>query len=92
MAVIRPGMPWSASTSASLHQLVCRVVEHWPGVEPLLRVPQCEADYDLLVVALVELNGIIGRQTSHPLASLVAVVELLMSCYECQLRARNERA
>lgn len=84
MELIRPGMPWSASTSAGLHQLICQVVEHWPGVEPLLRVPANEADYDLLVVALVELNGIIGRQVAHPLMPLVAVVEVLMARYECQ--------
>jgi hypothetical protein len=82
MDLIRPGMPWSVSTSASLHHLICQVVGYWPGVEPLLRVPANETDYDLLVVSLVELKGIIGRQVGHPLAPLVAVVEVLMACYE----------
>lgn len=89
MELIRPGMPWSASTSAGLHHLICRVVEHWPGVEPLLRVPANEADYDLLVVSLVELKGIIGRQEAHPLLSLVAVVEVLMERYERQAHVRR---
>jgi hypothetical protein len=89
MELIRPGMPWSAATSAGLHQLICQVVEHWPGVEPLLRVPTGEADYDLLVVSLVELKGIIGRQVGHPLLPLMALVEVLMERYERepQLRA-----
>lgn len=86
MDLIRPGMPWSASTSAGLHHLICQVVEHWPGVEPLLRVPANEADYDLLVVSLVELKGIIGRQVAHPLVPLVAVVEVLMARYEGQTK------
>ncbi|MBX9912625.1 MAG: hypothetical protein K2Y25_01885 [Pseudomonadaceae bacterium] len=82
MELIRPGMPWSVSTSAGLHHLICQVAEHWPGVQPLLHVPASEADYDLLVVSLVELKGIIGRQAAHPLMSLVAVVEVLMHYYE----------
>lgn len=88
MDLIRPGMPWSVSTSASLHHLICQVVEHWPGVEPLLRVPESETDYDLLVVSLVELKGIIGRQVAHPLAPLVAVVEVLMARYEGETKLR----
>lgn len=86
MELIKPGMPWLVSTSASLHLLVCQVVEHWPGVETLLRVPANEADYDLLVVALVELQGIIGKQVAHPLAPLVAVIEVLMDSYERESR------
>jgi hypothetical protein len=82
MQVIKPGMPWLVSTSSSLNQLTCQVVEHWSGVEPLLRVPQSDEDYDLLVVALVELQGIIGRRLEHPLLPLLALVELLMHSYE----------
>lgn len=82
MELIKPGMPWLVSTSASLHLLICQVVEHWSGVEPLLHVPANEDDYDLLVVALVELQGIIGKQVAHPLAKLVAVIEVLMDSYE----------
>jgi hypothetical protein len=45
-------------------------------------VPANETDYDLLVVSLVELKGIIGRQVAHPLVPLVEVVEVLMARYE----------
>jgi hypothetical protein len=86
MELIKPGMPWLVSTSAGLHLMICQVVEHWSGVEPLLHVPTSEEDYDLLVVALVELQGIIGKQVAHPLARLVAVIEVLMDSYEREAR------
>jgi hypothetical protein len=82
LELIKPGMPWSVSTSASLHHFICQIVEHWPSVEPLLRVPANETDYDLLVVSLIELKGIIGRQIAHPLAPLVALIEVLMDNYD----------
>jgi HTH-type transcriptional regulator/antitoxin HigA len=89
MNVIRPGMPWLIGTSASIHALICQVVGHWPGVEPLLRVPENEQDYDLLVVGLVELKGIIGKQEAHPLSGLVAVIEVLMAHYEGEAKLRS---
>jgi hypothetical protein len=36
----------------------------------------------LLVVSLIELKGIIGRQIAHPLAPLVALIEVLMDNYD----------
>jgi HTH-type transcriptional regulator/antitoxin HigA len=87
--VIRPGMPWLIGTSASIHALMCQVVGHWPAVEALLRVPENEQDYDLLVVGLVELKGIIGKQEAHPLSGLVAVIEVLMAHYERETKFRR---
>ncbi|UUQ67140.1 transcriptional regulator [Pseudomonas fuscovaginae UPB0736] len=56
--------------------------EHWPFVEPLLRKPKNEADYDALVAALDELLGIVGEDESSPLMSLVNIISDYIEAYD----------
>ncbi len=54
----------------------------WPAVAATLRVPHSEADYNELVALLDNLVDEVGEDESHPLASLMEVISVLIEKYE----------
>ncbi|MBV6753163.1 MULTISPECIES: helix-turn-helix domain-containing protein [Pseudomonas] len=60
--------------------------EHWHFVEPLLRKPKTEADYDVLVGVLDELLELIGEDESSPLMSLVDILSDYIEAYDHEHR------
>ncbi len=55
---------------------------HWPELSGAVFVPHTEAEYRHLVSLLDELIDEVGNDESHPLASLMEVVGLLIERYE----------
>jgi HTH-type transcriptional regulator/antitoxin HigA len=54
----------------------------WPQVEPTLRVPHNEREYQQLVKLLDRLVDQVGEDENHPLASLMEVLGVLIEKYE----------
>lgn len=54
----------------------------WPTMAPLLFVPHTERDYNRLVQMLDTLIDIVGEEETHPLASFMDVVGVLIEKYE----------
>ena len=54
----------------------------WPAVEPILSVPRNERQYRKLVKLLDQLIDEVGENESHPLASLMEMIGLLIEKYE----------
>lgn len=60
-------------------------VEHvWPAIAPVLFVPHTEHEYNQLVKSLDALIDIVGEVESHPLASLMEIIGVLIEKYEDQ--------
>ena len=55
---------------------------HWPEVSDAVFVPHTAAEYERLVALLDELVDEVGNDESHPLASLMEVIGLLIEKYE----------
>ena len=55
---------------------------HWPELSQSVFVPHTEKEYQRLVVLLDQLVDEVGNDESHPLASLMEVVGLLIEKYE----------
>jgi HTH-type transcriptional regulator / antitoxin HigA len=55
---------------------------HWPELSQAVFVPHTEAEYQRLVSLLDELVDEVGNDESHPLASLMEVIGLLIEKYE----------
>ena len=58
------------------------VEQVWPTLAPLLFVPHTERDYDRLVQMLDSLIDVVGEDETHPLASLMEVISVLVEKYE----------
>jgi len=58
------------------------VLQAWPRLEPVLSVPQSEAQYRRLVDLLDVLIDHVGENERHPLASLMDTVGVLIEKYE----------
>ena len=54
----------------------------WPSLAPVLFVPHSEHEYKCLVEALDILIDTVGEDESHPLASLMEVIGVLIEKYE----------
>jgi HTH-type transcriptional regulator/antitoxin HigA len=54
----------------------------WPLLAPVIFVPHTEGDYQRLVGLLDALIDLIGEDESHPLASLMEVIGVLIEKYE----------
>ena len=54
----------------------------WPAMAATLRVPHSEADYHELTALLDSLVDEVGEDESHPLASLMEVISVLIERYE----------
>ena len=58
------------------------VEQVWPNLAPLLFVPHTEREYERLVQMLDTLLDVVGEDESHPLASLIEVISVLVEKYE----------
>jgi len=58
------------------------VEQAWPNLAPLLFVPHTEHEYERLVQMLDTLIDVVGEDESHPLASLMEVISVLVEKYE----------
>ena len=61
---------------------VQQVVKVWPIVVPVVHVPHNEREYEEAVSLLDDLIDEIGENESHPLASLMEVLGVLIEKYE----------
>ena len=59
-----------------------RVEEVWPTVKDVVYYPHTEAEYNRLVSLLDSLIDEVGENESHPLASLMEVIGVLIEKYE----------
>lgn len=59
-----------------------KAFEAWPHVEPTLRVPHSDHEYRQLVKLLDRLVDEVGEDETHPLASLMEVLGVLIERYE----------
>ena len=57
-------------------------VQAWPALETMVCVPHTEEEYQRLVVFLDALIDEVGEEETHPLASLMEVVGVLIERYE----------
>jgi HTH-type transcriptional regulator/antitoxin HigA len=56
----------------------------WPELAPVVSLPHTEAEYRRLVSLLDALIDLVGEDESHPLASLMEVLGVLIETYEDQ--------
>jgi len=68
----------SAMTTSELET----IEQVWPNLAPLLFVPHTEREYERLVQMLDTLIDVVGEDESHPLASLMEVISVLVEKYE----------
>jgi HTH-type transcriptional regulator/antitoxin HigA len=61
---------------------VQKMQQAWPSVAKVLYVPHTEKEYHELVELLDTLIDNVGEDESHPLASLMEVVGVLIEKYE----------
>jgi HTH-type transcriptional regulator/antitoxin HigA len=54
----------------------------WPMLAEVVFVPRSEAEYERLVSLLDGLIDVVGEDETHPLASLMEVVGVLIERYE----------
>ena len=59
-----------------------QVVRIWPTVAPVVHVPTNEREYDETVSLLDFLIDEVGEDETHPLASLMEVLGVLIEKYE----------
>ncbi len=65
-----------------LDAMVREAEQVWPSVAKILYVPHNEESYDRLVRVLDQLIDQVGEDESHPLASLMEVIGVLIERYE----------
>jgi HTH-type transcriptional regulator/antitoxin HigA len=58
------------------------VTQAWPRVSGAVRVAHSEKEYRELVALLDQLTDMVGEDESHPLASLMDVLAVLVEKYE----------
>ncbi len=54
----------------------------WPMLNPVVFVPHADSEYQRLVAVLDDLIDVVGEDESHPLASLMEVIGVLIEKYE----------
>ena len=59
-------------------------IEHWPYVATLLRKPQTEDDYGVLVEAIDELLDITGEDEDHPMNGLLDIIADWVEAYDLE--------
>lgn len=59
-----------------------KITQAWPPISQAVRVPHTESEYKQLVEFLDSLTDQVGENESHPLASLMDVVGVLIEKYE----------
>ncbi len=65
-----------------LNVSVLQAEQSWPSIAQILYVPHSATEYDQLVNTLDQLIDEIGEDESHPLASLMEVIGVLIEKYE----------
>jgi HTH-type transcriptional regulator/antitoxin HigA len=65
-----------------LHKDMGSTVQAWHTLEGLVYVPHMEEEYQRLVAFLDDLIDEVGENETHPLASLMEVVGVLIERYE----------
>ena len=63
---------------------VTAVVTHWPEMADTVFVPHTEAEYRRLVALLDALIDEVGEDETHPLASLMEILGVLIEQYEAE--------
>lgn len=58
------------------------VAQTWPSLARLIYVPHTEREYNRLVQMLDHLIDTVGNDESHPLASLMEVISVVIEKYE----------
>lgn len=61
-----------------------KTIQAWSNLNDTLFVPHTEAEYQKLVSLLDDLIDEVGEDESHPLASLMEIIGLLIESYESQ--------
>lgn len=74
-------MPENGKNNMSVAELE-KVTKAWPPISHAVRVPHTEADYRELVELLDRITDQVGEDESHPLASLMDVLGVLIGKYE----------
>jgi HTH-type transcriptional regulator/antitoxin HigA len=65
-----------------MNTTVLQAEKGWPSVAKILYVPHDDAEYDRLVEVLDQLIDQVGEDETHPLASLMEVIGVLIEKYE----------
>ena len=63
-------------------QDVQRMEQVWSSIETVLFVPHSVTEYEQLVVILDQLIDTVGEDETHPLASLMEIIGVLIEKYE----------
>ncbi len=63
---------------------ISTAISHWPDMADYLFVPHTEAEYDRLVALLDGLIDKVGEEETHPLASLMEILGVLIEHYETE--------
>jgi HTH-type transcriptional regulator/antitoxin HigA len=66
----------------ALDVMVREAEASWEAIRPILYVPHSEPEYNRLVEVLDQLIDQVGEDESHPLASLMEVIGVLIERYE----------
>ncbi|MBC8099275.1 MAG: hypothetical protein H7Y11_07510 [Armatimonadetes bacterium] len=66
----------------ALDQVVQQAQAVWSSVQPILYVPHSDAEYQRLVEILDQLIDQVGEDETHPLASLMEIIGVLIEQYE----------
>ena len=59
-----------------------QVERAWPGIAPYLFVPRTDQQYQRLVSVLDALIDTVGEDETHPLASMMEIIGVLVEEYE----------
>lgn len=59
-----------------------RAEQVWSSIDSVLFVPHSDAEYERLVGILDQLIDIVGEDETHPLASLMEIIGVLIEKYE----------
>lgn len=62
--------------------LLKTVIEHWPYIAPVVKRPENDQDYNLLVGHLDALVDMVGDDERHPLLGLIDIISDQISTYE----------
>ena len=61
-----------------------RALKHWTSISESIFVPHTEVEYEVLIELLDRLIDQIGEDESHPLASMMDVIGVLIENYETE--------
>ena len=63
---------------------ISQTITHWTSISESIFVPHTEVEYEALVELLDRLIDQIGEDESHPLASMMDVIGVLIENYEAE--------